>query len=232
MIGRLTGEVAHIGEDHVLLDVGGVGYVVFCSSRTLGGLPPVGEGARLYTEMLVREDLLQLFGFPSMAEREWHRLLTGVSGAIALADATAVRRAPGVGPKLATRIVNELKNKAPAMMATAGAEAKATPRKAPIVADAADTDPVASADALSALMNLGYDGSEAASAVARAAADAPEADAGALIKAALKALAPAGESIVDHPSNNRASDDCERAGHVGAAPIPFVALRSAKSTCL
>lgn len=212
MIGRLTGEVAHIGEDHVLLDVGGVGYVVFCSSRTLGGLPPVGEGARLYTEMLVREDLLQLFGFPSMAEREWHRLLTtvqgvgakvslgilgtlgveGVSGAIALADATAVRRAPGVGPKLATRIVNELKNKAPAMMATAGAEAKATPRKAPIVADAADTDPVASADALSALMNLGYDGSEAASAVARAAADAPEADAGALIKAALKALAPAG----------------------------------------
>jgi len=80
MIGRLTGEVAHIAEDHVLLDVGGVGYVVFCSSRTLGGLPPVGEGARLYTEMLVREDLMQLFGFPSMAEREWHRLLTTVQG--------------------------------------------------------------------------------------------------------------------------------------------------------
>jgi Holliday junction DNA helicase RuvA len=212
MIGRLTGEVAHVAEDHVLLDVGGVGYVVYCSSRTLGGLPPVGEGARLYTEMLVREDLMQLFGFPSMAEREWHRLLTtvqgvgakvslgilgtlgieGISRAISLADATTVRRAPGVGPKLATRIVNELKNKAPAMMATAGAEAAAKPRKAPPGKDSAESDPVASADALSALMNLGYDGAEAASAVARAATDLPDADAQALIKAALKALAPAG----------------------------------------
>lgn len=212
MIGRLTGEVAHIAEDHVLLDVGGVGYVVYCSTRTLGGLPAVGEGTRLYTEMLVREDLMQLFGFPSMAEREWHRLLTtvqgvgakvslgilgtlgveGVSRAISLADATTVRRAPGVGPKLATRIVNELKNKAPAMMATAGAEAKSAPRKAPVAGVPAESDPVASADALSALMNLGYDSAEAAEAVARAAQDAPEAEAGALIKAALKALAPAG----------------------------------------
>jgi len=212
MIGRLTGEVAHIAEDHVLLDVGGVGYVVFCSSRTLGGLPPVGEGARLYTEMLVREDLMQLFGFPSMAEREWHRLLTtvqgvgakvslgilgtlgidGISRAISLADATTVRRAPGVGPKLATRIVNELKNKAPAMMATAGAEARAAPRKAPEAGDVIESDPVASADALSALTNLGYDSAEAAEAVARAAAEDESADAGALIKAALKALAPAG----------------------------------------
>lgn len=212
MIGRLTGEVAHIADDHVLLDVGGVGYVVFCSSRTLGNLPPIGEGAQLYTEMLVREDLLQLFGFPSMAEREWHRLLTtvqgvgakvslgilgtlgidGVSRAISLADATTVRRAPGVGPKLATRIVNELKNKAPAMMATAGAEAAATPRKASKVGDTVESNPVASADALSALMNLGYDSAEAAEAIARAATDMPDADAGALIKAALKALAPAG----------------------------------------
>lgn len=212
MIGRLTGEVAHIAEDHVLLDVGGVGYVVFCSSRTLGGLPPVGEGARLYTEMLVREDLMQLFGFPSMAEREWHRLLTtvqgvgakvslgilgtlgidGISRAISLADATTVRRAPGVGPKLATRIVNELKNKAPAMMATAGEEARTSPRKASAVGDPAERDPVVSADALSALVNLGYDSAEAAEAVARAAAEAPDADAGVLIKTALKALAPAG----------------------------------------
>jgi len=212
MIGRLTGEVAHIAEDHVLLDVGGVGYVVFCSSRTLGGLPPVGEGARLYTEMLVREDLMQLFGFPSMAEREWHRLLTtvqgvgakvslgilgtlgidGISRAISLADATTVRRAPGVGPKLATRIVNELKNKAPAMMATAGEEARTSPRKASAVGDPAESDPMASADALSALVNLGYDSAEAAEAVARAAAEAPDADAGVLIKTALKALAPAG----------------------------------------
>ncbi|MCL4161027.1 UNVERIFIED_CONTAM: hypothetical protein GTU68_009166, partial [Idotea baltica] len=116
MIGRLTGEVAYVGEDHVMLDVGGVGYVIYCSSRTLGGLPPVGEGARLYTEMLVREDLLQLFGFPTVVERDWHRLLTtvqgvgakvslgilgtlgieGVARAISLADATAIKRAPGV----------------------------------------------------------------------------------------------------------------------------------------
>lgn len=210
MIGRLTGEVAHIAEDHVLLDVGGVGYVVFCSTRTLGGLPPVGEGTRLYTDMLVREDLLQLFGFPSMAEREWHRLLTtvqgvgakvslgilgtlgveGISRAISLADATTVRRAPGVGPKLATRIVNELKNKAPAMMASAGAEAAAKPRAAPSANMPAEADPVASADALSALTNLGYDSSEAAEAVARAASEMTGADAGTLIKAALKALAP------------------------------------------
>ncbi len=212
MIGRLTGEVAHIADDHVLLDVGGVGYVVYCSSRTLSALPPIGEGARLYTEMLVREDLMQLFGFPSMAEREWHRLLTtvqgvgakvslgilgtlgidGISRAISLADATTVRRAPGVGPKLATRIVNELKNKAPAMMKTAGAEAATTPRKAPMDGEVAASDPIASSDALSALMNLGYDSAEAAEAIARAATDTPDADAGALIKAALKALAPAG----------------------------------------
>ncbi len=220
MIGRLTGEVAHIAEDHVLLDVGGVGYVVYCSSRTLGALPPAGEGARLYTEMLVREDLMQLFGFPSIAEREWHRLLTtvqgvgakvslgilgtlgtdGISRAISLSDATTVRRAPGVGPKLATRIVNELKNKAPAMMVSAGSEVNSTMQKTHTQitggdasgSDAPVNDPAAGADALSALMNLGYDSAEAAEAVARAASNLPDADAGALIKAALKALAPAG----------------------------------------
>jgi len=194
----------------VLLDVNGVGYVVHCSSKTLGGLPPVGEGARLYTEMLVREDLMQLFGFVSTAEREWHRLvptvqgvgakvslgilgtlgIDGISRAISLADATTVRRAPGVGPKLATRIVNELKNKAPAMMAVSGADAGSQVSGAPTSAVAGDM--AASADALSALHNLGYEGAEAMEAISRAAADAPDADAGTLIKAALKALAPAG----------------------------------------
>ena len=212
MIGRLIGEVAHVAEDHVLLDVGGVGYVVHCSARTLGGLPAVGSPARLFTEMLVREDLMQLFGFASLMEREWHRLLVtvqgvgakvslgilgtlgpeGVSKAITLGDAAAMRRAPGVGPKLATRIVNELKNKAPAMMAVAGSEAMSAPKSAPQVEDTPDADPVAAADALSALVNLGYQHGEAAEAVSRAAHKDPDADAGALIKAALKALAPVG----------------------------------------
>ena len=213
MIGRLIGEVAHVAEDHVLLDVGGVGYVVHCSSRTLGGLPPVGSPARLFTDLVVREDLMQLFGFPSMLEREWHRLLVTVQGvgarvsvgilgtlgpdgvqrAIATGDQASIRRAPQVGPKLATRIVTELKAKAPAMMAVAGAEAKtAPPPGAPQVTEAPDADPVAAADALSALVNLGYQQGEAAEAVARAHGEAPDADSGTLIKAALKALAPAG----------------------------------------
>ncbi|WP_043918671.1 Holliday junction branch migration protein RuvA, partial [Jannaschia aquimarina] len=140
MIGRLTGRLDHKGPDHVLLDVNGVGYVVHCSDRTLAALPAPGQPARLWTELLVREDLMQLFGFLTMQEREWHRLLTSVQGigakaslailgtlgadgigrAIALGDANAVRAAPGVGPKIAQRVVNELKGKAPAMMMMEG----------------------------------------------------------------------------------------------------------------
>ncbi len=215
MIGRLVGEVVHTGEDHVLLDVRGVGYIVHCSSRTLGSLAGTSGPVALYTDMLVREDLLQLFGFPTMLDREWHKLLTtvqgvgakvslgilgtlgtdGISRAIALGDSATVRRAPGVGPKLATRIVNELKSKAPAMMASAApAPAGATPEgeDTPVVMPAAEADATATADALSALANLGYQPMEAADAVARAASETPDADAGALIKAALKALAPKG----------------------------------------
>ena len=215
MIGRLVGEVVHTGEDHVLLDVRGVGYIVHCSSRTLGSLAGASGPVALYTDMLVREDLLQLFGFPTMLDREWHKLLTtvqgvgakvslgilgtlgtdGISRAIALGDAATVRRAPGVGPKLATRIVNELKSKAPAMMASAApAPAGPTPEgeDTPLVMPTAEADATATADALSALTNLGYQPMEAADAVARAASEAPDADAGALIKAALKALAPKG----------------------------------------
>lgn len=219
MIGRLVGEVVHSGEDHVLLDVRGVGYIVYCSTRTLGALAGTRGPVALYTDLLVREDLLQLFGFPTLLDREWHRLLTTVQGvgakvslgilgtlgpsgiaqAIALGDAASVRRAPGVGPKLATRIVNELKTKAPAMMASAAPRALpdggADPEgeAAPVaVMDAPVAGSVATADALSALANLGYQPAEAADAVARAAVEAPDAEAGALIKAALRALAPKG----------------------------------------
>ncbi|MFW5655523.1 MAG: Holliday junction branch migration protein RuvA, partial [Roseicyclus sp.] len=134
MIGRLSGRLDHVGRDHALVDVGGVGYVVHCSERTLAALPPPGAPVSLFTELLVREDLLQLFGFLDAYERDWHRLLVSVQGvgakaamailgtlgaegvarAVALGDWGAVRAAPGVGPKLAQRVVNELKGKAPA----------------------------------------------------------------------------------------------------------------------
>lgn len=219
MIGRLVGEVVHAGDDHVLLDVRGVGYIVYCSTRTLGALTVASGPVALYTDLLVREDLLQLFGFPSLLDREWHRLLTTVQGvgarvslgilgtlgpegigqAIALGDSASVRRAPGVGPKLAARIVNELKTKAPAMMARTAPKAPAaappdTDEATPVVMREPAPAPgnTATADALSALANLGYQPMEAADAVARAASEAPDAEAGALIKAALRALAPKG----------------------------------------
>ncbi len=230
MIGKLTGRIDWRGSDQVLLDVGGVGYVVHVSERTLMTLPGPGGMAALYTELLVREDLLQLFGFQSMAEREWHRLLTSVQGvgakaamailgalgpegvarAIAIGDAAAVRRAPGVGPKLAQRVVMELKEKAPAVMAMGAADADLA--DTPLVeglppAAVAATGPThaphpaappsarrqaqqAQAEALSALTNLGYGGSEAAQAVAQAAESEDETSA--LIRAALKLLAPKG----------------------------------------
>lgn len=243
MIGKLSGRVAYVAEDHVLLEAGEVGYIVHCAPRTLAALPRPGGRASLYTDLLVREDLLQLFGFATLVEKEWHRLLTsvqgvgakvslailgalgpeGVSRAIALGDAAAVKRAPGVGPKLATRIVNELKDKAPNVMALGAMAAKAPAlggaasapedddalvdvapaaparRKAPKQPDPehslAEARAEAEADALSALVNLGYAPHDAASAVARAAqaaeaepGDKP-ADAAALIKAALRLLA-------------------------------------------
>jgi len=216
VIGRLVGEVVHTAEDHVLLDVRGVGYIVYCSTRTLGGLAGTSGPVALYTDLLVREDLLQLFGFTSMLDREWHRLLTtvqgvgakvslgilgtlgaeGISQAIAMGDAASVRRAPGVGPKLATRIVNELKSKAPALMAHAAPKTPAASASddetAPVILREPAAGTTATADALSALANLGYHPVEAAEAVARAAAETPDADPGALIKAALRALAPKG----------------------------------------
>lgn len=225
MIGRIAGVILHRAPDHVLIDVRGVGYIVHVSERTAAALPRVGEAAALYTDLVVREDLLQLFGFPTLLEKEWHRLLTSVQGigakaslailgtlgaegvgrAIALGDWAAVRKAPGVGPKLAQRVVLELKDRAPQVIAMGGAltvdaglsdagaglvEPDATPAPAPAPRTAAPNSAAASADALSALTNLGYGPSEAAAAVAEAAARDPAAPTPALIRAALRALAP------------------------------------------
>ncbi|MTH63099.1 Holliday junction branch migration protein RuvA [Paracoccus shanxieyensis] len=222
MIGRIAGIILHRAQDHVLIDVRGVGYIVHVSERTAAGLPPVGQATALYTELLVREDLLQLFGFPTLLEKEWHRLLTSVQGvgakvaqailgtlgpdglsrALALGDWSALRKAPGVGPKLAQRIAMELKDKAPAVMALGGAltvdpgplpSPDAEVIDAPTTrkpATAAPSAAAATADALSALGNLGYAPSEAASAVAQAASAEPGAATAALIRAALRLLAP------------------------------------------
>ena len=137
MIGKVSGRLDYRGADHVLIDTGGVGYLVHCSERTLAAMPGPGEAVALYTELVVREDLMQLFGFPTLAEREWHRLLMSVQGvgaraalailgalgaegvgrALSLGDASAIRAAPGIGPKIAQRVVLELRGKAPAVMA-------------------------------------------------------------------------------------------------------------------
>lgn len=223
MIGKISGRLEYRGPDHVLIDVRGVGYIVHVSDRTLAALPGPGEAVALYTELIVREDLLQLIGFPSLIEKEWHRLLTtvqgigakaglailgalgaeGVARAITLGDARAIQSAPGIGPKLAQRVVLELKSKAPAVMASGAALAAepvvevlepaspattAPARAKPITAG--KTRAAFTADALSALTNLGYAPGDAAQAVATASADAPEADTAQLIRLSLKLLAP------------------------------------------
>ena len=221
MIGKLSGRIDYRGDDHVLLDVRGVGYIVYCSERTLMGLPAAGEAVALYTDLLVREDLLQLFGFTSLVEKEWHRLLMsvqgvgakasmailgtlgpdGVSRAIALGDWNAVKAAKGIGPKTAQRVVNELKDKAPKVMAMSGSAAPepvdvpeveviepiTSPKAAP-----KSTNASAQAEALSALGNLGYGPGDAAAAVMQALGEQPDLDTGGLIREALKLLAPKG----------------------------------------
>jgi Holliday junction DNA helicase RuvA len=223
MIGKLSGRLDWRGSDQVLIDVRGVGYIVHVNERTLAGLPSVGEAVSLYTELLVREDLLQLFGFPTMLDKEWHKLLTtvqgvgakaamaimgtlgaeGVARALTLGDQRAIQAAPGVGPKLAQRVILELKSKAPSIMAlganlAVAAEADDSvlepvapmaPRKA-AAPSAAQNRAGFTADALSALVNLGYGHGEAAQAISTVAVDQPEADTAALIRAALKLLAP------------------------------------------
>ncbi len=225
MIGKLTGRLDYRAADHVLIDVRGVGYLVFCSDRTMAALPGVGQAVSVYTDLVVREDLMQLYGFLTLVEKEWHRLLCsvqgvgakvslailsalgpdGVSRAIALGDWGAVKAAKGVGPKTAQRIVLDLKDKAPGVMAMGGTIVEATEGPAPDVVELVEPAPApkqvvkpasgaaaASAGALSALSNLGYGPSDAASAVAEAAAGLPDADEAELIRAALKLLAPKG----------------------------------------
>jgi len=226
MIGKVSGVLDYRGADHVLIDVRGVGYIVHVSDRTLAALPGAGEAVALYTALLVREDLMQLFGFTTLAEKEWHRLLMtvqgvgakaalaiqgalgpdGVSRAIALGDWSAIARAKGVGPKTAQKVILELKDKAPGVMAMAGAPAT-LPQDAviepasPATAAPAGKTPArkavprenpAQAEALSALGNLGYALSDAAGAVAQALGETPGLDTPALIRAALKLLAPKG----------------------------------------
>ena len=209
MIGRIAGRLEYRAGDHVLVDVRGVGYLVFVSDRTMAGLPGVGEAVALFTDLLVREDLLQLFGFPTMVEKEWHKLLMtvqgvgakasmailsalgtdGVSRAIAMQDARSIQAAQGVGPKLAQRVILELKAKGPNMMAMGGVAAVVRDDDVVerVVAPSRGTF---TADALSALTNLGYAPMDAAGAVATVASGAPEADTATLIRGALKLLGP------------------------------------------
>lgn len=196
MIANLKGVLDATAADHAVIDVGGVGYLVEASSRTLQALGPVGGEVTIHTELLVGDDFLRLIGFANAAERDWFRLLGGVQGvgskvalailstlepgelqsAIAAGDSAMVARAPGVGPKLAQRVVNELKDKAGGIASGPGG--------APVPAGGA------SADAVSALLNLGFKPAEASKAVAEAQGDLG-ADAGldALVRAALKKAA-------------------------------------------
>ncbi len=192
MIARLTGSVEIVGDDRAVVDAGGVGYLVFCSSRTLSRLPGDGATVRLHIETHVREDHIHLYGFLDRAEHEWFRLLTMVQGvgarvalailsvltpeeilhAVAAGDKVAVARANGVGPKLAGRIVAELKDRVGGIaLGPAAAQQPDGPSGAAVAVDA---------DAVSALVNLGYGRSEAFQAVARAGGklgvDAPLAD--------------------------------------------------------
>jgi holliday junction DNA helicase RuvA len=198
MIAHLKGRLESTGIDHAVIDVGGVGYLVGASSRTLAAMPRAGEAATLFTEMLVGEDFIRLVGFARAEERDWFRLLTGVQGvgarvalailsalepaelsrAVASQDKASVARANGVGPKLAERIVRELKDKVGAIPALgAAAVAQALPVGA-------------SADAVSALLNLGFRPAEAASAVAAAEEElGPGATLDALVRLALRKAA-------------------------------------------
>jgi Holliday junction DNA helicase RuvA len=198
MIGKLSGTVDSITEDAVILDVGGVGYLVQCPSSTLSRLA-VGGHASLMIEMKVSEDAIKLYGFASAEEREWFRLLQTVQNvggkvalavlstlsprdlqrALALGDKAMIGRAPGIGPKLALRITTELKDKVPTMMLRGEDEGR--------VAVVAPRGP--EGDAVSALVHLGYSDARAAEAVARAASALGEgAEAGILIREALKGM--------------------------------------------
>ncbi len=192
MIARLRGLLDGFGPDFAVIDVAGVGYLVSASSRTLASLGAVGDEVIVHTEMLVSQDSIRLVGFASAAERDWFRLLVSVQGvgarvalailsalsteevqrAVAAGDAAMVSRAQGVGPKLAQRIVNELRDKAAAAAGISGGAAIPAGSHAP--------------DAVSALVNLGFRPVDASSAVARAEAEIGPTSLDQLVRAALK----------------------------------------------
>lgn len=204
MIGKLRGVIDSYGDDTVVIDVHGVGYLVHCSARTLQSLPSAGEAATISIETWVREDQIRLYGFASDLEREWFRILTGVQGvgakvalailgtlkvadlanAIALGDKAAIARTPGVGQKLAQRLVLELKDKAPAF-------ASVDPAVVKLQGDLSErraSTPVS--EAVSALVNLGYGEIQASAAVAAAVRSAGDkAKTEELIRHGLKELA-------------------------------------------
>ena len=206
MIAKLKGLVDSVGDDFAVIDVGGVGYLVFCSAKTLGKLA-VGQAAVLHVETHVREDHIHLYGFLEVAEREWFNLLTTVQGVgakvglailsavtpeqllqtIAAQDKVTLTRANGVGPKLAVRILTELKDKA-GKIALGGfapqAAAAAVAGAAPMPAEAGGVVE----DAISALVNLGYRRLEAFEAVGKVARDNDGADSSTLIRLALRQL--------------------------------------------
>ena len=228
MIGSLKGRIEYRGNDHICVDVAGVGYIVYCSEKTLSSLPVDGEFITLFTDLVVREDLLQLFGFLTFAEKEWHRLLCSVQGvgakgalaiqgilsveslsrAILLSDWATIKTAPGVGPKIAQRIVNELKEKAPKVMAMGSIKSKKENQNIDVI-DTTDNVMLneqllddkmnkkenfqeLQSDALSALVNLGYSQGDAASAIAQIVLEEDDYHVQDLIRNALKILAPKG----------------------------------------
>jgi holliday junction DNA helicase RuvA len=202
MIGKLRGTIDSIGEDFLILDVHGVGYIVNCSARTLRSLPETGAAFALAIETQVREDSIRLYGFSSEVERDWFRLLQTVQGvgakvalallgilsvdelgtAIARQDKTTLARTPGVGPRLAARLVVELKDKIPASQAL-------TPLPSSSAAPSSAAEPPTVADAIAALINLDYSRQQAINAVAAARAElGNEAETAALIRRGLREL--------------------------------------------
>ena len=228
MIGSLKGRIEYRGNDHICVDVAGVGYIVYCSEKTLSSLPVDGEFITLFTDLVVREDLLQLFGFLTFVEKEWHRLLCSVQGvgakgalaiqgilsveslsrAILLSDWATIKTAPGVGPKIAQRIVNELKEKAPKVMAMGSIKSKKENQNIDVIdnmdnvmlneelldgkINKKENFQELQSDALSALVNLGYSQGDAASAIAQIVLEEDDYHVQDLIRNALKILAPKG----------------------------------------
>jgi holliday junction DNA helicase RuvA len=204
MIGKLNGVVDSLGEDWVILDVHGVGYLAHCSAKTLEALPSRGEAATLFVETQIRDDQIRLIGFMSEVEREWFRLLLTVQGvgskvalavlgtlnpsdlasAVALQDKAMIARAPGVGPKVAARIAAELKDRAPGIVGVDMGVIR-------LQSDLGDkVAPRPASEAVSALVNLGYGQMQASAAIAAAMREAGEgAETARLIRLGLKELA-------------------------------------------